>query len=301
MSAPSALRPGQPVGDALREIAAGMVAEVQAILDDTAREPSRTVHDIRRNLKRWRALLRMLTPFIGESGQTLRHDARDLARKLTTARDAQSVIDAFQDAVGAPDQPIGLSARSIATIQARLEASRLDGERWVWNAALRRQISDYLASAASQVAQWDLSGVSFSDLAGTLARTYRRARRAVPKSWQDIGAEQLHDLRRRVVEHRYQMELVEPAWPRLGRIWVSEAQRLRNRLGKYQDLAVLSEKAAPHQPLAPWRAKLMPIIALRQAEHAASASRIAARLFAEPPKAFRRRIEALWEAQPGGL
>ncbi len=59
----------------------------------------------------------------------------------------------------------------------------------------------------------------------------------------------LHELRRRVIEHRYQMELVEPAWPRLGRIWVDEAQRLRNRLGAFQDLAVLMHLTEPHQPL----------------------------------------------------
>ena len=49
----------------------------------------------------------------------------------------------------------------------------------------------------------------------------------------------MHEFRQRVVVHRYQMELVEPAWPRLGKVWVGEAQRLRERLGKHQDLAVL--------------------------------------------------------------
>ncbi len=31
-----------------------------------------------------------------------------------------------------------------------------------------------------------------------------------------------------------------------------------------------------------------------------AAKRVAARLFAEPPKAFRRRLEALWDAQADG-
>ncbi|MGE3144936.1 MAG: CHAD domain-containing protein, partial [Pseudorhodoplanes sp.] len=102
---------------------------------------------------------------------------------------------------------------------------------------------------------------------------------------------------RRVIEHRYLMELVEPAWPRFGRMWVEEAQRLRTRLGSYQDLEMLRALTAPRQPLAPWRSRLLPIVAARQAEHAKAAARIAARLFAEPPKAFQRRIEAIWEGQ----
>ena len=43
----------------------------------------------------------------------------------------------------------------------------------------------------------------------------------------DIAAEQMHDLRRRVVEHRYQMELFEPAWPRMGKDAVARRLALR--------------------------------------------------------------------------
>jgi CHAD domain-containing protein len=130
-----------------------------------------------------------------------------------------------------------------------------------------------------------------------LTTTYRRARRSMPADWNEAEGEDLHELRRRVVEHRYQMELIEPVWPRLGRIWVDEVQRLRTRLGKYQDLEMLTAKAGPHQPLAHWRSKLTPVIAHRQSDHVQAARRLATRLFAEPPKGFRRRLEALWEAQ----
>ena len=107
----------------------------------------------------------------------------------------------------------------------------------------------------------------------------------------------LHDLRRRVVAHRYQMELVEPLWPKFGRVWVAEAQRLRDRLGAHQDLSMLLAFTAPHQVLAPWRSRLTPLIAERQAAHAKASSRIAGRMLAEKPRAFRRRIEALWKAE----
>jgi hypothetical protein len=96
------------------------------------------------------------------------------------------------------------------------------------------------------------------------------------------------------------MELVEPLWPRLGRTWIEEAQRLRNRLGQYQDLTVLTALTEPRQILAPWRSRLLPLIAQRQADHAETAERISGRLFAEPPKAFRKRMEALWSASGGG-
>jgi CHAD domain-containing protein len=158
-------------------------------------------------------------------------------------------------------------------------------------------LTDYITAASYYVSHWALHPLTFADLAGRLAETYRRARQALPNDWTSTLPDDLHELRRRVVEHRYQMELIEPAWPRLGRIWVDEAQRLRNRLGRYQDLFVLTQLTYPHQPLSPWRSKLMPLIAHQQADYLNLASRVAARLFAEPPKVFRRRIEALWDAQ----
>jgi hypothetical protein len=93
------------------------------------------------------------------------------------------------------------------------------------------------------------------------------------------------------------MDLVEHLWPRLGQVWAEEAQRLRNRLGACQDLAVLAAANAPHQPLAPWRSRLTPLIEERRGAHLKAAARLAGRLFAEKPKAFRRRIAALYSAR----
>ena len=98
-----------------------------------------------------------------------------------------------------------------------------------------------------------------------------------------------------MVVHRYQMEIVAPLWPRLGKSWVREAQKLRNRLGAHQDLTVLARFAEPHQPLARWRSRLQSVIRQRQAQQVVSARRIAARLFAERPKAFQKRLETMWD------
>lgn len=298
MTEAPALKPGRPVGETLQAIAAHLLAKAQGILEDRTLDDKVVVHDIRRAMKQWRALLKLLSPFLADQHQTLREEARRLARRLTLARDAQSAIEAFHDTMsGTYDLPPTLSPQNLVTIYRRLESLRAEKEAQIWDADTRQQFADYIATASYYVSHWDLHPLVFADLAERLAETYRRSRRALPDDWPAATAEDLHELRRRVVEHRYQMELIEPAWPRLGRIWVDEAQRLRNRLGRYQDLVVLTELTHPHQPLAPWRSKLLPLIAHQQAACLKPASRLAARLFAESPKAFRRRIEALWDAQ----
>jgi CHAD domain-containing protein len=288
------LRPQGPIGTALAAVARDIFGEARAALADRRRSDAEHIHDFRKALKRWRALLRLLEPPLGEAARTLRKSARELARSLTRTRDAQSALDALD---GIEKEAHTFSKHTLATLRQRLLAIRRRRERATHEPVLRRRLRLRL-NAAERVAQrWTLDQVDFDTVAAGLTETYRRARRAIPGTWSHATAEELHELRKRVVEHRYQMELVESLWPRFGKLWVEETQRLRSRLGAHQDLAVLAGLAAPHRPLAHWRSRLAPLIAKRQADHVAAAARVAGRLFAERPKAFRRRLSALWESR----
>jgi CHAD domain-containing protein len=247
------------------------------------------VHDLRKVFKRWRAILRLIAPVIGPEAELMRIEARDLARAIASARDGRASLEALGDLAAE-----ALSARSRATIGARLAAIGEQAEAASLTPLLRTRIADVLARAANAVERWPIERFDHAAAIRQLSATYRRACDAMPRNWSEVSAEALHRFRQRVVEHRYQMELAEPAWPRLVRVWVAEAQRLRERLGAHQDLVVLGQLTEPHQPLAPWRSRLTPLIAARRAEHVAAARRLAGRIFAESPKQFRRRIAALW-------
>jgi CHAD domain-containing protein len=292
MSAKPALQPRLAVGESLRAVAKDMLAEARFAITSPSHSDGEAVHDFRRAMKRWRALLRLIAPFLAEGGVALRREARDLARALGGARDAQSALDALDDLAAHGG---ALSLRSIATIRGRIEAMRQAAERNILTAEMRARLMQALARAESFVAQWPLSDLTFADVAQRLTRHYRSARRAVPMDWPHATGEDLHELRKRVVNHRYQMEVVAPLWPRFGRMWVGEAQRLRERLGKHHDLYLLSRLAEPRRELAPWRARLSAAIAARMNDHVAAARRIAARLFVDKPAGFRRRLDAIWD------
>jgi CHAD domain-containing protein len=281
-------------GDALAAAARSIIADARHALDNPNLSEPETVHEVRKALKRWRALMRLLTHAIGEPANQMRIEARELMRALTGARDAQSALDALDD-LKKSDQPI--SPTSVETICKRLTELRSSAEKAGFTKELREQLSRYLEYATLTLERWPLKTIAFDTVADGLTATYRRARQLMPDDWPSVDADHLHDLRRRVVEHRHQMDLIEPLWPRLGQVWAEEAQRLRNRLGACQDLAVLASFTAPHQPLAPWRSRLTPLIEGRRAAHLKSAARLAGRLFAEKPKAFYRRIAALWSAR----
>jgi CHAD domain-containing protein len=294
MSDKPGLQPQQAVGQALRDIARHLVAEGRTAVEDRKRVEAVAVHDFRAAMKSWRAFLRLIEPHVEADERRWRTEARDLARMLAGARDAQAALDAVADTEQhAPSHR--LSSQSWDTIRAKLEELRASAETASLTNAMRTRISGALDRAEARIERWPLDELSFADVAEGLRADYRRARHLIPDNWRGASAQDLHELRQRVVVHRYQMEIVEPLWPRLGRSWVREAQKLRNRLGKYQDLAVLARYAEPHQPLARWRSRLQSVISQRQAQHVASSRRIAGRLFSEKPKAFRRRLEAMWE------
>ena len=281
-------------GDGLAAAARSVIADGRRALSDPELSDPEAVHEVRKALKRWRALMRLLARALGEQADQMRAEARELMRAIAGARDAQSALDALADLRKA-DMPF--SSTSAETIRARLTEIRDAAGATSFTKSLRERLSRYLDYATLSLERWPLKAIDFETVTDGLTSTYRRARQLAPDSWTDAEAEHLHDLRRRVVEHRHQMDLIEPLWPRFGKVWAEEAQRLRNRLGACQDLAVLMSLTAPHQPLAPWRSRLTPVIDARRQAHLKAAERLAGRLFAEKPKAFRRRIAALWSAR----
>jgi CHAD domain-containing protein len=244
-------------------------------------------------MKRWRALLRLFEPFVGDEARRLRDEARDLARALTGARDAQSALDALADL---EKHGLALSPRSTEALRRRLEEIRRAAETTLLNADMRLRLGSALDQAEAIVERWPLHMVTFDDVADQLARFYRGVRQLIPEDWPSAEAEDLHELRKWVVIHRYQMDIIEPLWPRFTKMWNGEAQRLRERLGKHQDVLMLASLTGPHQPLVRWRSRLAPAIAERRAVHVAAAARIAGRLFVEKPNTFRRRLDAMWQA-----
>jgi CHAD domain-containing protein len=285
-----ALRTDVAVDEALRGVARDVLGEARAAIIDPAKPDAEAVHDFRRAMKRWRALLRLLEPFVGEETRALRDEARDLARALTGARNAQSALDALDDLA---QHGLPLSPRSLAGLKRRIEAIRQAAETTL-DAAMRTRLADAIERAETMVERWPLHLLTFDSVADGLTRFYRAARGMLPEDWRAADAEELHELRKLVVIHRYQMDIVEPLWPRFGRMWTGEAQRLRDRLGRHQDVLMLESLTGPHQPLVRWRTRLAPTIAERRAAHVDGSARIAERLFVEKPNTFRRRLDAMW-------
>jgi len=114
---------GDSFGDGLAAAARSIIADARRALADPELSDAEAVHEVRKALKRWRALLRLLAHPLGEQADQMRAEARELMRALAGARDAQSALDALADLrkevtkTGLPFSPT-----SMETISQRLTA-----------------------------------------------------------------------------------------------------------------------------------------------------------------------------------
>jgi len=172
-----ALEPKTAIGPVMRAVAANILAQARAAMVDPERSHQEAVHDFRRAMKEWRALMRLLAPFIPDA-QRWRHEARDHARSLAHARDGAAALMAFDGLIDKGN--LVLSERSSSTIRSRIEALRDSEEQAVLTPELRDSIVAWLDTAAAAVALWPLDPFDFSSIAGQLTAGYRNARKQIP-------------------------------------------------------------------------------------------------------------------------
>jgi CHAD domain-containing protein len=268
----------KPLPSAIRAVGNKQWTKVQQGLRDPAR-----VHDTRKALKRLRAWLQLVTR-LDRDRQARRLDRilRDLGRSLAGARD-QQVLRAAWDGLradnrtaGGPDLPSELSPAPppAGDRMARLPPLRL--------ATTAERHLDALALETSD----------FDRLVRSAARTYRDGRRWRRRAIEAGTSEAYHDWRKRVQRHWRHMQLLGDLWPDEFRARVELARALSATIGEEHDLALLSAQltAAGDGLTAAARAQAIEQLRIRRRALRRTARRLGARLYAEPPRALRRRL-----------
>src|SRR5882757_1209834 len=72
-------------GDGLADAARSIIADARGSLANPKLSDAEAVHEVRKALKRWRALMRLLSRPLGEQAEQMRIEARDLMRALSGA------------------------------------------------------------------------------------------------------------------------------------------------------------------------------------------------------------------------
>ncbi len=181
------------------------------------------VHDARKALKEYRSLLRLLAT---DAARAARRHAAEVARGLAQARDcatACEALDLLDEAGLALSCDIAAARAVIGAVPAADDAAPLRAHLAAFVADARARLSGGLEDEAAAV-----------DLVEGLRKGYRAARRGVFGS-----ATAMHETRKSVVAHRYQMGFLASAFSGRGATRAGRAQRLRDMLGAHHDIEVL--------------------------------------------------------------
>ncbi len=289
------LKRKESVAAGSRRIARGRVEKALERLTESGGDDA-AVHGVRKDLKKLRAALRLVRDGLDEDfyrAQNRRY--REAGRLLSDARDAQVKLDTL----AALDECYGseVPERSAAAWRRELENEReevvegSDGE----SRARLQEAKEALSAGAEDLAEWPIEGHGWSLIESGLSRGYRDARKAMKRARSSRSAEDVHDWRKRTKDLWYHLRLLRGIWkPVIGEL-AEQAHALGDLLGDHHDLTVLAADLESRDGIEE-RERLGELIERRQEELLKKALKLGSRLFAEKPKAFRRRFRLYWRA-----
>lgn len=293
------LKTREAPAEGLRRIALGRAEKaVERLEGAEGDELAAAIHGARKDLKKLRGALRMVRHQLGKKrfkAENRRY--RDTGRLLSGSRDAEVKLETLTHL---HHQSPHLPDRTVERWEGMLEA-----ERDQLAASARDDRDGRIAGAIGaiekgqdEIRRWPLRTDSWALVEPGLTRTYGDGRRAMKRVLADDAAENVHEWRKRAKDLWYQLRIVRDAWPALLGETVDQAHELTELLGDHHDLAVLAVDLSTRTDLGD-HAAFEAAIEHRQGELLEAALGIGRRLYAEKPKAFRRRLERYWLAWRG--
>ncbi len=305
------LEHGEPVPKAVRRIARQQLdGALEGLADPSRLGIEQTVHDVRKRCKKVRALARLVRQAVGGDGfRSVNEPVRDAAAELSPMRDSHALLATFERLVATNKESLGEA--TVGPVRAELQRqadaaspTSSEGAQRIERAAALLTV----ARAASQ--EWRLHDSRV--LERGVRRIYGRGRTALRDSRASDDVELRHEWRKREKDLWYAIRLLEPAAPSVLVALEARLGELAEALGDDHDLAVLGDalRAQPHAYGGILHADQVIQLADRTAADLQTrAYRLGATLYAEPPRAFGRRIGEYWqnwhdlgdERQVGGI
>ncbi len=292
-----ALLSGETPAMGLRRAALGQLEQAIELLEGGGQmPPEKTLHELRKTLKRLRGVMRLLRDELGEQ-VFARENAllRDTGRRLSSARDAEVLAETLEELLRRNPKKLA-RRRGVRRLRAHLHGERegaaaatlADGPTRV------RALGD-LRQLHARVSVWRLADADgIEALEPSLRRLYREGRRRRRRAARGSGerTRAMHEWRKRVKDLRYATEVLNA-----GRI-ARRADELGELLGEEHDLAMLAARlrdegkrgSAKRVVGAGTRKRLLQAIARRRKRLRRRALRDGKRLYRRKPKEFARRV-----------
>jgi CHAD domain-containing protein len=292
------LKKNESASAGVRRIAREEIDDALALLEKKGADPAETVHELRKRLKKIRAVVRLVREELGE--EVFRRDnrtLRDLGRTLSPARDAAVRVSALERLK--EEYPDEYPDGDMAELRKRFAARHRDAVRRLRRGSALSSLAGELRRLRRRVRAWPLSREGFPCLEAGLRRSFKDGRDGETEAYRSRTDEAFHEWRKRAKGLRYHVELLQPVWPRVMDDVEKALHELTDHLGDDHDLGELSR--ALRASSEPSRGKkstrrVLDLIGRRRSELQAKARPAGARIYSEKPRVFATRMESYWDA-----
>ena len=275
----------EPLSKGLRRIFREEIESAVRLCRHPARQRGVTVHEVRKHLKKLRAALRLTKTEVGKN-RWASEDLflREIGRLVSDLRDAhvrfQTLIQLRDDA-----------KQEFPRIEELLSM-----ERESFSAAFagwQKRAIPKLERARERLSKWPLSGITWKQICDVIAKTYRRGQNRLAKALKKRDPESFHVWRMSVKELWYQLRILRPLNRLVLEEIASDAKTLGELLGRAHDFAFLLarlDRERGDQALYDELVQLQKLIQKRGKRLHRDALELGRRFYAEPSKAFAKRI-----------
>ncbi len=293
------LKPDEIPEKGIKRLGNGLFRDAERRLGKL-KDTDKAIHETRKDLKKIRALLRLVRDELGESTyKTNNVIVRDAGRQLGEVRDCAVLLERL-DSLN-ENYAEQLSEEAFISIRTNLEQQRSkllkrlleDGENTI------EQLLDTLKTTKDGITEWEINSEDFDAFYSSLRRVYLRGHSAMKKAQSKPTSENLHQWRKRVKYLFYQLGFLRPIWPEILKSLEESLGKLADLLGEDHDLAVL--ESSLNENSGGFRDDkekqvLLGLIAQQRAKLQERAWPLGSRIYHENPRRFTSRMEAYWKA-----
>ena len=188
---------------------------------------SNSIYEVRKHLKKVRALLNLLDPHLGPLAHEENRRLRDLARRFSPLRDLDvslEVLDSFSSQY---------KRKTTLDPQRKALSAKQTAQRAALDFAAAESLHLLLATR-KRIEDWPLQNLTDNFVHARIDRTHRNSRRAFLQARQSRTVEDFHELRKSVKRELNQRRLINAPEAHLR-----DLKQLSQFLGDHHNLAVL--------------------------------------------------------------
>lgn len=286
------LTPGPAIDSELRRVAARQFDLALGYAAGSHRRPHDAgLRQCRRHIEKIRALAQLARPALGPAHRDAPRRLGKARRLLAPIANTAAVVDAFDRLCDTYREELPSGARFVRT-RLQQRTGRIDGSPA--HDKVRKTVARLLRAERSRSRDWRF-GNGHEVLAAGITRARRRARRAMLTASDEPTPANYHTWRRRVKILWLQIRLIQQLCDGKLADYERDLRALNRCLGEYCDAARLEQAfttaalAVPAHATA-WRQ----LIRAQQQQLGKEAQALAARVHADSPRQFIRRLRRLW-------